>query len=239
MFGSMGNNKNNVNSGKAGGKSTKDTKWGFAFITLYNRDAIERKIKKMAARGWLIEEMQNQIIWTYRRIEPAELNFALVYSRLNFENDPASIEKQRERDELYASDGWHPAADWDTLRVYYNKQPDPVPIETDPMVQVESIYDAMKLLWKYYIFSLVYSVYMLIRIILQCISYPRTWQYVLMVCWIFAAATCALSIAADVRWHKKALQAAEQGVLLPLKRSNIPCVVFASLFVLLVLSLFL
>ena len=222
-----------------GNDSSKDTKWGFAFITLYNRDAIERKIKKMAARGWLIEEMQNSIIWSYRRIEPADLNFALVYSSLTFENDPDSIAKQRERDELYASDGWRPAADWDTLRVYYNEQADPVPIETDPMVQVESIYDAMKHLWKYYIFTLFYSVYMLIRIILQCISDPRAWQYVLMVCWIFAAATCALSIAADVRWHKKALQAAEHGLPSPLKRSNIPCVIFSSLFVLLVLSLFL
>lgn len=222
-----------------GNDSSKNTKWGFAFITLYNRDAIERKIKKMAARGWLIEEMQNSIIWSYRRIEPADLNFALVYSSLTYENDPDSIEKQRERDELYAADGWHPAADWDTLRVYYNEQPDPVPIETEPIVQVESIYDAMKHLWKYYIFSLVYSVYMLVRIILQCISAPLAWQYVFMVCWIFAAATCALSIAADVRWHKKALRAAEQGLLLPLKRSNIPCIILAILLVLLVLSLFL
>ncbi len=34
-----------------GNDSSKNTKWGFAFITLYNRDAIERKIKKMTARG--------------------------------------------------------------------------------------------------------------------------------------------------------------------------------------------
>ena len=34
-----------------GNDSSRDTKWGFAFITLYNRDAIEKKIKKMAARG--------------------------------------------------------------------------------------------------------------------------------------------------------------------------------------------
>ena len=34
-----------------GNDSSKNTKWGFAFITLYNRDAIEKKIKKMAARG--------------------------------------------------------------------------------------------------------------------------------------------------------------------------------------------
>lgn len=60
-----------------------------------------------------------------------------------------------------------------------------------------------------------------------------------MVFWIFVVATCALSIAADVRWHEKALQAAEQGLLLPLKRSGIRFIILAILLVLLVLSLFL
>ena len=36
--------------------------------------------------------------------------------------------------------------------MYYNEQPDPVPIETDPLVQTESIYAAMKLRWWYYPF---------------------------------------------------------------------------------------
>ena len=60
-----------------------------------------------------------------------------------------------------------------------------------------------------------------------------------MVFWIFVAATCALSIAADVRWHEKALQAAEQGLFLPLKRSGIRFIILAILLVLLVFSLFL
>ena len=80
---------------------------------------------------------------------------------------------------------------------------------------------------------------MLVRIILQCINGPLAWQYVLMVFWIFVVATCALSIAADVRWHEKVLQAAEQGHLLPLKRSGIRFIIWAILLVLLVLSLFL
>ena len=52
-----------------------------------------------------------------------------------------------EKDELCARDGWIAAASWGGngfLRVYYNEQPDPVSIETDPVVQTESIYAAMK-----------------------------------------------------------------------------------------------
>ena len=223
-----------------GNDSSKDTKWGFAFITLYNRDAIESKIKKMATRGWLIEEMQNSIIWNYRRIEPAELNFALVYSRLNFENDPASKEKREERDELYASDGWHPAADWDTLRVYYNKHPDPIPIETDPMVQVESIYDAMKLQWKTYILVFIWFACRSISYIHDSINEQHDSFFIeLIVCWTFLTAECILLIVLDIRWHKKALQAAEQGVLLPLKSSGVRFIIWAVLLFLLVLSLFL
>lgn len=194
----------------------------------------------MAACGWLIEEMQNSIIWNYRRIEPAELNFALVYSRLNFENDPASKEKREERDELYASDGWHPAADWDTLRVYYNKQPDPVPIETDPMVQVESIYDAMKLQWKNYLFVFICFVCRLISYTHDPINKQHDYLFVeVIACWTFLTAECILLIALDIRWHKKALRAAEQGLLLPLKSSRIRFIILAILLVLLVLSLFL
>lgn len=75
-------------------------------------------------RSYLITEKGRRMLADeYRRIKPVDLNFALVYSSLTYENDPDSIEKQRERDKLYAADGWHPAADRDTLRVYYNEQP--------------------------------------------------------------------------------------------------------------------
>lgn len=222
----------------------KDTRWGFAFITLYNREAIEEKIKKMAAKGWLIEEMQNRIIWNYRRIEPRELSFALVYSGLTHENDPASIEKQKERDELYAADGWIPAADWDTLRVYYNEQPDPVPIETDPVVQAESIFNAMKLQWNYYIFLAALSVFQLGKAIwaevegfLQAYS---GWVFIFMILITLYTIFFAFNeIFSDVRWHKKALQAAEHGYLLPLKRSKLPFILLVILMVLLVLTTFL
>ncbi len=249
MFGSMGNNennennKNNVNSGKVSGNNTKSTKWGFAFIALYNRAAIEKKLRKMAAKGWLIEEMQNSVVWIYRRIEPRVLTFAAVYSPLTYENDAVSIEKQNERDELYAADGWVAAADWDTLRVYYNELPDPVPIETEPIVQVESIYKALKKQWRYYILLAIAFSFQLTGHIYSGIAGSLASNFShffalmsLDVCMIFLALAQLFS---DIWWHKKALAAAEQGVLLPLNRSKVYFRICGTLLLLLVLSLFL
>ena len=125
-------------------KHKKETKCGFGGVSMYDQQGIEKKLADMARKGWLIEEMHGALLWTYRRIEPKELHFAAVYSPQNFGIDADSLAAQSTKNELCARDGWIPAADWETLRVYYNEQPDPVSIETDPVVQTESIYAAMK-----------------------------------------------------------------------------------------------
>ena len=125
----------------------KETKCGFGGVSMYDQQGIEKKLADMARKGWLIEEMQNAFFWNYRRIEPKELHFAAVYAAMTFDVDADSAAAQKEKDELCARDGWVAAASWGGngfLRVYYNEQPDPVPIETDPVVQTESIYAAMK-----------------------------------------------------------------------------------------------
>ena len=197
----------------------------------------------MAAKGWLIEEMQNSIIWTYRPIEPKELTFAAVYSDLTYENDADSIEKQKERDELYAADGWVAAADWDTLRVYYNEQPDPVPIETEPLVQVESIYKVLKKQWRYYLLLAIAFAFQLIGHIYSGIAGSlanNLFHFLDLILLDFYFIFFALAhLFSDMRWHKKALAAAEQGVLLPLNRSKIPFGVFCIFLVLILLLLFL
>ena len=122
--------------------------------------------------------------------------------------------------------------------------PDPVPIETDPVVQAESIFNAMKLQWSYYIFLAALSVYQLGKAIwseingfLQAYS---GWVFIFMILITLYMIFFAFNeIFSDVRWHKKALQAAEHGCLLPLKRSIIPFILLVILMVLLVLATFL
>ncbi len=222
-------------------------KWGFAGIVLYDQQRIEKKLTEMARKGWLIEEMHDGLFWTYRRIEPKELHFAAVYSPQNFGIDADSLAAQSAKNELCARDGWIPAADWETLRVYYNEQPDPVPIETDPVVQTESIYAAMKLRWWYYPFL---SLSTMIAMFSAYLRNPR-WSdgivptltdplFLLWLCFAMLSVWWPLyQFWADIRWHRAAKKAAESGEFLPIMAKRIPDIyVMLPALVLIVIMLF-
>ena len=202
----------------------KKSKCALACISMYDQQRIESKLTEMAKKGWMIEEMQNSMFWNYRRIEPKELRFAAVYSAAAFEVDADAAAAQREKDALCACDGWIPAASWGhtgNLRVYYNEQEDPVPIETDPVVWTEGVYAAMQKRWP----VLLVSVFLLLSIIFRQIrsaagseiytfSSPVLWLHLscLAVNLLFAA----YQILADMRWYKRAAVVARQGDFLPI-----------------------
>ena len=203
-------------------KHKKETKCGFGGVSMYDQQRIEKKLTEMARKGWLIEEMQNAFFWNYRRIEPKELHFAAVYSAMTFDVDADSAAAQKEKDELCARDGWVAAASWGGngfLRVYYNEQPDPVPIETDPVVQTESIYAAMKKRWPYFLGTILYALYCIITDIKSVIT-GYLGSNVLLYCslaiWTIWFCFRVYQLWADNRWYQKASIAARQGVFLPL-----------------------
>ena len=194
-------------------------KWSFANAVLYDQQRIEKKLTKMARKGWMIEEMHGALLWTYHRIEPKELHFAAVYSPQNFGIDADSLAAQSTKNELCARDGWIPAADWETLRVYYNEQPDPVPIETDPVVQTESIYAAMKKRRPYFLGTILYALYCIITDIKSVITGylgSNALLYWHLAFWSIWCCFMLYQLWADNRWYQKASIAAQQGVFLPL-----------------------
>ena len=203
-------------------KHKKEIKCGFGGVSMYDQQGIEKKLAGMARKGWLIEEMQNAFFWNYRRIEPKEPHFAAVYSAMTFDVDAASAAAQKEKDELCARDGWIPAASWGGdgfLRVYYNEQPDPVPIETDPVVQTESIYTAMKKRWPYFLGTILYALYCIITdiksVITGCLD-SNALLYCHLAFWSIWFCFMLYQLWADNRWYQKASIAARQGVFLPL-----------------------
>ena len=203
-------------------KHKKETKCGFGGVSMYDQQGIEKKLADMARKGWLIEEMQNAFFWNYRRIEPKELHFAAVYSAMTFDVDADSAAAQKEKDELCARDGWVAAASWGGngfLRVYYNEQPDPVPIETDPVVQTESIYAAMKKRWPHTLGTALFALYCIVTDMKSVIT-GYLGSNVLLYCslaiWTIWFCFRVYQLWADNRWCQKASIAARQGVFLPL-----------------------
>ena len=54
------------------------TKRRMEFFAFYDDQGIARHLERMAQKGWLIERINNYF-WTYRKIEPQRLRFAVTY----------------------------------------------------------------------------------------------------------------------------------------------------------------
>ena len=59
-------------------------------VSFYDPEAIQRKLEQMAARGWMIQKVGN-LFWTYTKIPPQKLRFAVTYFPGASEFDPKRL----------------------------------------------------------------------------------------------------------------------------------------------------
>ena len=121
----------------------KKTKRRLETFSFYDRTGLESHLTRMAEKGWLLEKI-GQFFWTYRKIEPKTLTFSVTYFPEASQFDPGPSEEQEAFYDLCAHSSWQLAAASAQLQVFYNEGPDPVPIDTDPVLEVESIHRTMK-----------------------------------------------------------------------------------------------
>ena len=108
----------------------------------YLYDVLERKLEKRSEKGWIADYVGVFFI-TYKKCEPKYRKVQIVY-------DPDNVEYQTEKSEYsegleyYIEDaGWVKACDYFKQKIYYNDDPDAVPIETDEREKLESIKESM------------------------------------------------------------------------------------------------
>lgn len=192
----------------------KDTKRVFASYSFYDHTGLEKSFEKMAAKGWLIEKAA-YLGWRYRRIEPKRLTFTVTYFPDASDFDPVPGDGQQTFWELCEQAGWKLACATGQLQIFYNENPDAVPIETDAVLQLENIHASAKraYLWQYVLYIILGLFYtcMLIEKILYDPAelFSSNIQLFNMVC---IPAFIILSIAELItyyRWRKKAIKAAE------------------------------
>lgn len=121
----------------------KETKCRLETFSFYDRTGLERHLARMAERGWLLEKIGN-FFWYYRRIEPKTLTFSVTYFPKASAFDPAPSEGQQMFYEFCAHTGWMLAASSAQMQIFYNERENPIPIETDPMTEVDAIHRTMK-----------------------------------------------------------------------------------------------
>ena len=113
-----------------------------ANFSFYDQRGIEKKLGQMAAQGWMIAQ-PGGLLWTYRKIRPQRLRFAVTYFPSASEFDPHPSQRQLMKEDFCAQDGWKLAARWEAMQIFYTDRADAVPIDTDPVTQVETIHRTM------------------------------------------------------------------------------------------------
>ena len=112
-------------------------------FTFYDRTGIERRLEEQAEKGWLLEKC-SAAGWIYRRIEPAKIHFSVVYFPAADAFDPHPSEKQKRFQEFCEHTGWELIASNVQMQIFCNRRENPIPIETDPVIEVENIHKSVK-----------------------------------------------------------------------------------------------
>lgn len=115
----------------------RDTKRRMEFFSFYDHTGISAHLERMAERGWLLEKI-GTLTWHYRRIEPKKLAFSVCYFAKASMYDPRPSAEQNMFYDLCAHTGWTLAAASAQMQVFYNERENPVPIDTDPALEVDS-----------------------------------------------------------------------------------------------------
>ena len=121
----------------------KDKKRRLMTFTFYDRTGIEKDLERQAAKGWLLEKCA-ATGWIYRRIEPAKIHFAVVYFPAVSMFDPDPTEKQKLFQEFCEHTGWELIASNIQMQIFCNRRENPIPIETEPEIEVENIHRSVK-----------------------------------------------------------------------------------------------
>ena len=140
------------------------------FFAFYDDQGIARHLERMAQKGWMIERINNYF-WTYRRIEPQRLRFAVTYFPEASDFNPGPTENQQTFLEYCESAGWQFAAQWCQMQIFYNENPAAVPLETDEFSRLQNIHRCMRK--NFLPGNIVILILMGILLGLQLLSIPR------------------------------------------------------------------
>ena len=121
----------------------KNTKRQLIPFSYYDLTGMERHLEKMAQTGWLLDKM-SALGWRYRRIEPQKLHFTVSYCHRASAYDPEPTEEVQTFYDFCAYTGWRLAAEFGSMQVFYNDQEGPIPIDTDPAMEIQMVGREMK-----------------------------------------------------------------------------------------------
>lgn len=197
----------------------KTRKRDFVPFSFYDLTGMAAHLEKRAAEGWMIEKLSN-FGWIYRAMEPRKLHFTVTYYPKASEFDPEPGEDQLTFHDFCAHSGWKLAASSGQLQVFFNDQEDPVPIETDPDLELAMIGKVAKKALPVYFLMLIIGffmgggwVYSLFHEPIDLLS--NAGNLFTGFCWLGLFLYFSMDLISYFVWHRRARRAAQTGNFVP------------------------
>ena len=199
------------------------TKRELFLFSFYDHTGITRHLEAMAAKGWMLEHVSTGTgLWRYRKVEPKKLRFAVTYFPKASQFDAAPGEGQQSFLDYCEAAGWTFVAQSSQMQIFCTEAEDPVPLDTEPTVQVENIHRAMKanyLIGQFFILAL--ALFYLCRFVHRLVTQPLDFlcsasSLSSAGCMLLLLAQALIELFTYFRWHRRAQRAAEEeGRFLP------------------------
>ena len=191
-------------------------KYMIAQFTFYDRSGICSLLEAQAEKGWLLDRVTNYA-WRFRRVEPQRIHYAVTYFPKASAFDPEPSEQQRELFAFCAHSGWILAGTTAQMQIFYNMAQEPVPIETDPVLELENIHrSAKKNYLPAYFLLLALAVFQLVLQLSQLLTFPLTYlsqdtAFFNWLCQSVLLLMCSLELFGYFFWYRRAKAGAENG----------------------------
>ena len=197
----------------------KNTKHQLIPFSTYDLTGMEQHLEKMARKGWLLDKI-SALGWRYRRIEPKALHFTVSYCHRASAYDPEPTEEVQTFHDFCAHTGWHLAAEFGSMQVFYNDQEDPTPIDTDPALEIQMVGREVMRMLPAQIFLLLLGFWMggswcysLVYEPIDLLASPTSLFTGL--CWLGLMVWSVADLITYLIWRRKARQAAQRGEFVP------------------------
>lgn len=219
-----------------------DYKYKFPQFAFYDRTGIQSYLEKQAEKGWVLHKI-GQLGWKFERSYPRKLRYAVAYFPKADVYDPEPGEEEQTFRDFCAHGGWTLAASNAQMQIFYTEAENPIPIETDPVIEVENIHAAMKksvltgnwMLFGLAILNLVTQGFFLCTDPLSILS--SNLRLFMFPFWIIYLVLQSCQITGYYRWRRRAKAAAEDGIFLETKanQNGLTTIAFGLLGIMLVI----
>lgn len=118
----------------------KNTKLQFCCCAYYDYSGLQTFFETQLRKGWMLKGT-TPYGYSFRRTTPQEGHFAVTYIP---QDKVENTDQIGQLQELCSHDGWELVVTNGQMLIFFNPQEDPIPIQTDPLVQIENIHKCLK-----------------------------------------------------------------------------------------------